>query len=339
MNRLLFGSAVILVLVPFPASAELPGGAPPLRPPARLPGGAAPLQPASVLPGGPPNFAPQLPGTTPGSAVQLPGGAAPLLPAAQLPGGAPDFALQFPGTAPGAALQLPGAAPPAPVLLPVAQPPGAALPAPSVLPVVQLPGVGPGLAPQLSGVGPGLAAPRAPVFGAFPVTAGRFGMVRPGGFFRRPGFGTFLAYPYGSPFYGGFGGGFISGGYSPTFVVPFGGGYYDPYAYDLVAPPVLPPAPPTHIVELSGESPATLTLEFPAPATVWLNGKEVPGKPDTARTVTTPVLRPGHEYTFHVRARWKADGKTYEYNRDVTLAAGSRSKLLVVSGTALTGGQ
>lgn len=339
MNRLLFGSALILLLAPLTASAELPGGAPPLRPPAQLPGGAAPLMPASVLPGGPPNFAPQYPGTGPGIAVQLPGGAAPLSPAAQLPGGAPGFDLQFPGTAPGATLQLPGAAPPEPALLPVAQLPGAVLPGPSVLPVVQLRGVGPGLAPQLPGVGPGLAAPRGPMFGGFPATNGRFGMARPGAVFPGSRFGTFLAFPFGSRFNSGFGGGFISGGYSPTFVVPFGGGYYDPYAYDLMAPPVLPPAPPTHIVELSGEATATLNLEFPAPATVWLDGKEVAGKPDTARAITTPVLRPGREYTFHVRARWNADGKTYEYNRDVTLGAGSRSKLLVVSGTAVTGGQ
>lgn len=337
MNRLLFGSAVILVLAPLPASAELPGGAPPLRPAAQLPGGAAPLQPASRLPGGAPNFAPQLPGTGPGAAVQLPGGAAPLLPTSQLPGGAAEFAVQLPGTAPGAAVQLPGAAPPAPALVPVVQLPGAASPAPALVPVVQLPGAGPGIAAQVPGVGPGLAAPRGPVFGGFPMVYRPFGVGRRGVYSPGARFGTYLAYPYGA-YYGGFGGGFITGGYySPTFVVPFGGGYYQDS--DLVAPAVQPAAPPAHVVELSGEAAATLTLEFPAPATVWLDGKEVPGKADAIRTITSPVLRPGQEYTFHVRARWNADGKTYEYSRNVALGAGDRSKLLVVSGTAVTGGQ
>ena len=36
-----------------------------------------------------------------------------------------------------------------------------------------------------------------------------------------------------------------------------------------------------------------------------------------------------------MKARWKANGKTYEYDRTVTVAAGNRSRSLVLSGTEI----
>ena len=82
-------------------------------------------------------------------------------------------------------------------------------------------------------------------------------------------------YPY-STYYGGFGGGFYQNRYStPYFGMTGPTAYFDDYDS--------PPAPP-YIVRLSGEFPATLILEFPAPATVWLNDKEVPGTPDAVLT-------------------------------------------------------
>ena len=44
-------------------------------------------------------------------------------------------------------------------------------------------------------------------------------------------------------------------------------------------------------------------------------------------------LRTGVEYTFKVKARWKVGDKTYEYVRSVPVAAGNRSKAIVVAGT------
>jgi uncharacterized protein (TIGR03000 family) len=155
--------------------------------------------------------------------------------------------------------------------------------------------------------------------------------------------GFYPLYPYTSNYYGGlggFGGGFVTSsyyggyggygyGYSPYFVVP------GPSDYSYAPEPA--PAQPAFVVELSGHATASLTLEFPAVATVWLDGKEVPGDPATLRTLTSPVLKPGEEYTFHVKARWAAGGKTYEYTRDVPLGPGKHSKVLVVSGTAVSG--
>jgi uncharacterized protein (TIGR03000 family) len=94
---------------------------------------------------------------------------------------------------------------------------------------------------------------------------------------------------------------------------------------------------PQRIVELSGEFPAVLTLEFPAPAEVWLDGKKVEGKAAAVRTISSPILKPGDRYTFHVKAGWTVKGQTYGYNRDVTLETGARSRLLVLLGTPAGG--
>jgi uncharacterized protein (TIGR03000 family) len=99
--------------------------------------------------------------------------------------------------------------------------------------------------------------------------------------------------------------------------------------------------PPTErsprMVELSGEYPATLALEFPAAAKVWLDGKSVAGAASKERVLTSPVLKPGQRHTFKIRAEWDAGGKTYEYAREVTVEDGGRSKLLVLSGSLVAG--
>jgi uncharacterized protein (TIGR03000 family) len=172
-----------------------------------------------------------------------------------------------------------------------------------------------------------------------------------GGMFFRPGpLGMGAGFP--TPFYynrgviGGYGGlypyqqfyapyssyygGFVTGGYgySPYFTVP------GPFAYDQPAMEYIPPpSVPQRVVELSDEYPANLTLEFPAAAKVWLDGKEVAGEPGKERVLTSPVLKTGQQYTFKLRAEWEVKGKTYEYTREVTLGPGDKSKLLVMSGT------
>lgn len=79
--------------------------------------------------------------------------------------------------------------------------------------------------------------------------------------------------------------------------------------------------------------PATLVLQFPNAAEVWVNGKKADGDTAPERVLTSPTLKPGEQYTFEVKARWMSGGKAYEATRTVTLGAGDRSRLLVVSGT------
>ncbi|MDY3555844.1 hypothetical protein R5W24_004990 [Gemmata sp. JC717] len=106
---------------------------------------------------------------------------------------------------------------------------------------------------------------------------------------------------------------------------------YDEPVYPVVGP-VVRPARPEPAVVLANEFPATLVVQFPAAADVWLNGRAVSGAAADERVLTSPVLKPGESYAFAVKARWAAGGKTYEANRTVTLGGGDRSRLIVVSG-------
>jgi hypothetical protein len=110
---------------------------------------------------------------------------------------------------------------------------------------------------------------------------------------------------------------------------------------------ILPP------VAASGVSSATLAVQFPATAEVWVGGKklqgdavterpmtssaliaaEVHGSQPTEWTVTSPVLNPGETHTLEVKGRWSVGGKTFEASRSVNVTAGNRARLIVVSGT------
>jgi hypothetical protein len=120
--------------------------------------------------------------------------------------------------------------------------------------------------PYAGGFRPPLySAPILPPTAMSPAFAGsQPGFIR---FFPSSGFGFRSYYgSFGYPYYGyGFGGGFFANGYN-----------YSPYARGQgVAPIVGYPTPPLfyipqHIVQLSGEFPAKLTLEFPYPARAHL---------------------------------------------------------------------
>jgi hypothetical protein len=188
--------------------------------------------------------------------------------------------------------------------------------------VAQLPagtGSPPGM-PPASGFGGGFGnrvylGPRQP---------GSFRMTQAPGF-RAPGFGQ----PYPTGVYPGYGwgGGFVAGGYAPYVVVPV----------PVEVPQSVPsgPAPPSTVTSVSGVLPATLVLQYPAAAKVWLDGVEVPGSPDDTWTLTSRDLRPGETATFRVRGRWASGGRTYESVREVPLGPGARSRLVVVSGTEI----
>jgi uncharacterized protein (TIGR03000 family) len=97
-------------------------------------------------------------------------------------------------------------------------------------------------------------------------------------------------------------------------------------------PSLAPVGPPDITVELSGEMPAILVLEFPALAEVWVNGKKGAGEPQSEWTLTSPPIHVGTAYSFSVRARWTTNGKTFEHEREVPVTANTRSRSLVLSG-------
>jgi uncharacterized protein (TIGR03000 family) len=130
-------------------------------------------------------------------------------------------------------------------------------------------------------------------------------------------------------------------GYSPYAPYGYGGyGYGGNVITQVIVPaqpvitldPGLAPVRPQPAVVLANQFPATLTLQFPASAEVWLGGKKLEGAASDERVLTSPVLASGQNYTFDVKARWKSGGKTYETKRSVTLGSGDRSRLLIVSG-------
>ncbi|QJW95502.1 hypothetical protein [Frigoriglobus tundricola] len=140
------------------------------------------------------------------------------------------------------------------------------------------------------------------------------------------------------------GGGSLSA--PPQLWVPSGAWGGDYYQWP-VFPIVIEPAPvPTGragfrntelatMNTLSGEASATLVVQLPAAAEIWVGGKKVNGDPAAEWTLTSPTLKVGEAHTFEVKGRWKAGGKTFETSRSVTVAAGLRSRTTVISGTAV----
>jgi uncharacterized protein (TIGR03000 family) len=146
---------------------------------------------------------------------------------------------------------------------------------------------------------------------------------------KRPGTGKYAYFPVVLPSGWGLGWGYQT--YNPW--VGYG------YSYGGIVPPDYAPQPAPEQprpddqppVLLAGEFPGTLSVQFPAAAEVWLDGKKAPGS-SAGWTLTSPALKPDQKYTFLVKGRWAAGGKTYESSRSVTVGSADRSRLMVVSG-------
>lgn len=138
----------------------------------------------------------------------------------------------------------------------------------------------------------------------------------------------------------------------PTFCPTFwGGGYgfYGGYGYpgffpqpQVVVVPhavVVAPPNPVRVVEdtdrAAALAPATLTLELPAAADVWLDGVKQPSSADATRVLTSPPLKLGASYIFNVRAEWTEGGTRYKTEQTSTVRAGERGKLTVYAGTPI----
>ena len=118
------------------------------------------------------------------------------------------------------------------------------------------------------------------------------------------------------------------GGWSPFYGYPV----EIPVPIEVPVPVYVPVSPPEPQVELSGEMSAILVLEFPAPAEVWVNGEKGAGDARVEWTLTSPPVILGTEYMFSVKAKWTANGRTLEYEKTVPVAAGVRTRSLVLSG-------
>ena len=68
---------------------------------------------------------------------------------------------------------------------------------------------------------------------------------------------------------------------------------------------------------------ASLTVEVPAAAEIWLEGVKTK-QAGTMRTFVSPELTPGKEYTYEIRGRWLENGKEIQQTRNVVVHAGDQ---------------
>lgn len=111
---------------------------------------------------------------------------------------------------------------------------------------------------------------------------------------------------------------------SPVFIEP------------APTPVVTAPARPTTTypqLGASGQTKATIVVQFPAAAEVWLDGKKSEGNQATEWTLTSQALDAGKSHTFEVKGKWKVGEKTYESTQSLTVAAGDRNRSIILSGT------
>lgn len=68
---------------------------------------------------------------------------------------------------------------------------------------------------------------------------------------------------------------------------------------------------------------ALLDVRVPADAEVWLEGAKTQQTGDS-RQFVSPPLKPGQDYHYEIKARWKQDGRDVEQTREVNVRAGGR---------------
>ncbi|OWK45355.1 hypothetical protein [Fimbriiglobus ruber] len=128
------------------------------------------------------------------------------------------------------------------------------------------------------------------------------------------------------PGYGGY------GGYG------YGGYGYDPYAGSAFEMPVVVPplvgagGGPAQATLRPLNDTAQLTIDFPAAATIKVNGSAVAGERATWVLNSTPRTT-GELVKFAVRAEWTEDGRRVEWERSVEVSAGDRSHSTISFGT------
>ena len=148
-----------------------------------------------------------------------------------------------------------------------------------------------------------------------------------------------LGYGYSPWWYGGglLGNYYGTGGYygsSPYYSTP---SYYGstPYYYgDSGYYDYVPQTTPSYDDSLPAptSAPAHINVSVPADAQIWVNGQKVDST-GTTRSLTTPALSPGNQYTYDVKATWNDNGKPMTQTRQVIVTAGSDANVSFPSNT------
>lgn len=150
---------------------------------------------------------------------------------------------------------------------------------------------------------------------------------------------------HGGNFYGGRfndgrffgGGGFGLGyGYWPGYSVydyapSYYGGYYDTYPgsanyyYGGPADDLMPYASGVGPTAPIQDDTAHIRVTVPENAKVWFDGSAT-NQEGAVRDFVSPPLRPGHEYTYDIKATWlNKDGKEVTRTRQIDVRSGSQN--------------
>jgi uncharacterized protein (TIGR03000 family) len=86
------------------------------------------------------------------------------------------------------------------------------------------------------------------------------------------------------------------------------------------------PPPENTSAKSSNTGPAHLDVRVPADAELWVDGKKTT-QTGTARTFSTPDLKPGQDYAYEMRADWQDRDRKITQTRRVTFHAGENVKV------------
>jgi uncharacterized protein (TIGR03000 family) len=73
-------------------------------------------------------------------------------------------------------------------------------------------------------------------------------------------------------------------------------------------------------------APAEINMTLPTGATLWAQGKQIPGRGST-RQFHSPTLAAGHRYAYDFRATWKKNGHTVTQTQTVIVTPGAHLKV------------
>jgi uncharacterized protein (TIGR03000 family) len=174
---------------------------------------------------------------------------------------------------------------------------------------------------------------------------GLYGYGGYGSGYYSPSYGGY--YPYGD--YNGYAAGYYSPAYNNgsyafpdssiygagPLQMPYAPGALMPNADAFVPPTNLLPSSPEGSVEItpsvsSAEAPVTIQVRLPEDAEMWVDGKKMAEK-GSSRRFQSPPLAPGQDYVYELRVRWKEDGRTMDYTRNITVRAGDKLNLNLLS--------